>query len=286
VKRFFLFSSVIAAWFALSFVKEAGGADGKFHTYLGSSRNLSINPPVARTGAPDENNCTQCHLGSVLSAGGVVNLNFSGLGGAYYPDSTYEFTLEIPSGIKNGFEMTILDENDDQAGTFTAGPNTTSPNFNGRDYIRHSASAGMHSWTFNWTAPSDNVGDLHAYFAVVRSDSSLTQDDDEVFLGQDIIEPAADAGFSKYAKLDRDFRVHFDSATEELFTEFRVDGHDRVVINVQDLTGRLIQYFDLGVLSPGNYQEHLNPDKVDKSGIYFVSLFLGNKVFDRKIYIE
>ena len=286
MKQILIFSFVLICWISLSFVKIGGGSNGKFHHYIAGSNSTSTNPPVARTGAPGEVNCTGCHVGGVMSAGGVVDLDFSGVDGVYYPDSTYEFTVSIPSGIKNGFEMTLLDENDDMAGTFTAGPNTSSPTYNGRNYIRHSASVGMHEWTFNWTAPSENVGNVRAYFCAVRSDSSISTSGDEVFLGQDIIEPAADASVSKLKKIDLDYFVRYEELTDFIHVQFRVPEYDRVVLNVQDLNGRLIQYNDFGMLSSGLHKEEIVADKVQDGGIYFVSLFIGNNVFNRKIWLK
>src|SRR5687767_8205513 len=153
MRRQFLFSTLLLT--ALFFLFKS--SQGKVETYHQSAPPAllsSVNPPAGRTGAPGESNCTvSCHGGSTQSAAGIIDLTFSGAGNEYIVDEHYSFTISIASGSKNGFEATILDSNNTKAGTFTAGTNYSLANSGGRQYVRHSVSTGITSWTFNWTAP-------------------------------------------------------------------------------------------------------------------------------------
>ena len=70
--------------------------------------NFGVNPPAGKTGAPGDGNCTDCHSGSTMSSEGVVFFTVGG-GPGYMPGSTYPISLSTISGTNNGFELTILD---------------------------------------------------------------------------------------------------------------------------------------------------------------------------------
>lgn len=155
-------------------------------------------PSAGLTGAPSEGNCTSCHSGSAITSGSNwsnISLTHNGGNAEYIPDSTYTFTLTTThSGInKYGFELTALTSSgNNPAGTLSA-PNssvqkkTNTVSGKTREYIMHTsggtaASSNAITWTFNWKAPSSDVGDIKFYVALNATNSGSNTSGDQVYL--------------------------------------------------------------------------------------------------------
>lgn len=247
---------------------------------------FTANPPGARTGAPGEGNCTACHSGSTQSAAGVVDYTFSEPSNTYYPNQTYTITLSVPSGPKNGFELTILDASDNAAGTFTAGTNSSIISSGGRNYIRHSASTGVTSFSFDWDAPATDLGNLTVYYSFVKADNAGGNSGDEIYLGQESISIAADVGFTDYQLLQNSFNAYANENTKQINLEYETLTNSSVTVNLMDLSGKMIYRENLGQKSPGKHKQKLNYDDVSQSGVYFVSLLIDNYAINKKVFLK
>ena len=199
------------------------------------------------------------------------------------PGSTYPITVSTISGTKNGFELTILDSDDNFQGSFTAGGNTGIASAGGVDYISHSTSGDL-SWTFNWTAPASDAGELTAYYSVNISDNDGSTAGDEIFLGNTAI-PLFGVGIEEN-ELDQAYEIFYNSQTSELNLNYSLLKESKVVLNVQDLSGKLIEYYDFGYQNSGDYSEKLTVTNVDTDGVYILSLFINNQVFNRKVSLN
>jgi hypothetical protein len=117
---------------------------------------FSSNPPTPYSGAPGEGTCSSCH-GSLTAGSGVT---------VALPSTTYtpggaavSWTVTIPA--TGGFELsTRLQADNSQAGSLTAG--TTSNVVSGTVQYVRSSSSGT-SWTFQWTPPATNIGNVVVY---------------------------------------------------------------------------------------------------------------------------
>jgi PKD repeat protein len=135
-----------------------------------------------RTNAPGESDCTSCHSGTLQTSGtnyNNISLTNNFTGGGYIPDSTYTITLSYTQSGKSkfGMQLTCLDGSNAMAGSFankTTATSITSSVISGstRSYVRQTSSSnsgtGGKSWSFEWTAPSTNKGDL-TFYTVVNS---------------------------------------------------------------------------------------------------------------------
>ena len=132
----------------------------------------SSDPPDERTGAPNEGNCTHCHVGNALNAaGGSLML---AVPENYLPGEVYDIVVNLSRAGQSrwGFEMTALNSNGTRAGTFAiADANTQLSETNNKQYIQHTRAGtaqgkrDTNSWTFKWTAPTTNVGAITFYAA-------------------------------------------------------------------------------------------------------------------------
>jgi len=140
-------------------------------------------PPVSRTGAPSEGNCSGCHSGNLNTGSGTVIFSMDGL--AYIPDSTYTTSLQMLDGNKTrfGFQVTALDNNNNMAGSFTVtNPANTAGQSNiGRGYVSQKSANTNNTWSFDWTAPNSDIGPVTFYVAGNATNNNSSTSGDNVY---------------------------------------------------------------------------------------------------------
>lgn len=122
----------------------------------------NFTPPIGVSGAPGENTCSTCHNPPNPNLDGGVTL--TGMPSVITPNTAYVLTVTSsnPNGVavKSGFELTILNNLNQQAGTITPSNNQSSViTSGGRQYWKHNMGAltypasHMVTWTGTWTSP-------------------------------------------------------------------------------------------------------------------------------------
>jgi hypothetical protein len=268
----------------LVFLSNSNDKFEKFHKDGIEKSEYSSNPILALTGAPGNANCTQCHSGSIQSAIGNVDLTYSDVNNEYLPGQTYTFNIGIPLNAENGFQMTILDNSNNQAGTFTAGVNSNVASLGGKQYIRQSNKTS--SWTYDWTAPDFDIGDLTVYYSFVKSNSNFSPNGDVVYLGQEVVSSVDVSGISEYEKTDKKINIFYNEQSNELNLKYSLKEKANLQLQVSDLSGKLIETVDLGQKSFGPHNSKIHFDSNPTEGVYIVSLFINNNVYNRKIYLK
>lgn len=283
--KFLLLSLAVTIFILTSSHISKQSAYATYHTDDVDQVFNALGPPAAKTGAPGENTCTQCHAGIAQSAAGTINYAFSDAQNHYLPGTSYTINLGIGSGSKNGFQLTILDDNNNAAGTFTAGSNTATSSSGGRNYIQQSSAAGIMEWTFTWNAPSSDLGDLTVYYAFNQSNSNNSTSSDIIYLGQETISISGSVGISDREALNDKFEVFVNAQSRELNISFFNESSSRTVVQIIDLSGKLVYAEDLGLTDSGEQQHLIDLSGVQKSGVYIVSLLLDNQVLNRQVMI-
>lgn len=280
-----IFGIFLGSVFVLLFTS----AQGKFSKYhqsdIHQGKLSSINPPAGRTGAPGESNCTSCHSGTVQSSTGIIDVTFSGAGNEYIIGEDYTFTISISSGAKNGFQATILDNTNTKAGIFNSGTNYGTTTFNSRQYARQTVSSGITSWTINWTAPETDKGDLTFYFSFNKSNNANNSGGDIIYVGQYTISSAQFNTITNYEKENEKVDIVYLPLTNSLQYSFHNLTESEVMIQLHDLSGKLIYNETKGVYNSGNHKESIELNQTLNSGIYIASIFINNNVYSRKISI-
>ena len=144
-----------------------------FVASTGSAFAFSFGPLDGLTGAPDESNCRQCHVGNDLNdSDGSLILTIPE---TYVPNEVYTIVVNLSRTGQSrwGFEMAALDPDGASTGSFEADAegNTQLSEAAGKQYIKQTApgtAAGTmdeHSWEFKWTAPDSDVGSITFYAA-------------------------------------------------------------------------------------------------------------------------
>jgi hypothetical protein len=119
-------------------------------------------------------NCTLCHSDHEVNSGnGGILLTGPA---SFVPGNTYDLTLQLrdPGQARWGFELTVLDQDLQPAGSFTitdpVNTQLSAPGSGLPDFVKQTLTGtfehtldGPVSWTFRWTAPSAEA--VTFYFA-------------------------------------------------------------------------------------------------------------------------
>ncbi|HVG18712.1 MAG TPA: Reeler domain-containing protein [Blastocatellia bacterium] len=160
---------------------------------------FSGGPPAAHTGAPGENNCTECH--NTNSPQQDTNAFSISVPSSYEPGRTYQIIVKHTNSNSSrrqwGFQLTAL-AGGSRAGEFQPLNNLTQlDTLNGRQYIEHTFNGsfpgqrGGATWTFNWVAPSSEVGPVTFYAAGNQADQSGSESGDRIYLTNVTVNPSA-----------------------------------------------------------------------------------------------
>ena len=153
---------------------------------------FSAGPPDGITGAPTENNCTQCHTGNELNvSGGSLVLTIPE---TYTPNEVYTIVVNLSRTGQSrwGFEMTALDADGARAGSFAAddADNIQVSEANSKQYVKHTSigtaqgTNDAHSWELQWTAPDADIGPITFYAAGNASNGNFNPIDDYIYTAQ------------------------------------------------------------------------------------------------------
>ncbi len=171
---------------------------------------FSGGPLDAKTGAPGEGLCTECHG----SASGNGLLEILGVSGPYTPAATYLITVRLqdPGQQRWGFELTAIDAAGNGAGTFTITDPTNTQlsdtNSNVRDYVKHRSAGtfagtpdGPVTWQFEWNAPT-GVGKVTFYAAGNAANNNNLPTGDFIYTANSSIYICGDANNSGGVDID------------------------------------------------------------------------------------
>ncbi|MEN9334525.1 MAG: hypothetical protein RLY35_1705 [Bacteroidota bacterium] len=170
----------------------------------------SDNGKAGATGSPGEVNCTNCHSGTVNSGSGSITISCPDLvNWEYTPGQMYTCTLTVAEGTKPlfGFGFEALLSSGANAGTLTQGTGSTIKTANISGNVRRNvvhqlnsgASAGSHAWTFTWTAPATNVGNVTFYCGAVAANANGSDTGDKVYTISQVVTPAAATAITENA---------------------------------------------------------------------------------------
>ncbi len=163
--------------------------------FVRQSLAFSSGPPLGSTGAPGETTCTNCHIAN------VGNGQFTIIAPANYtPGQTYQITVRHQTTDTTrkrwGYQITGL-AGSTPAADFTTLNNdsSVSEGAGGRKYIQHTSSGtfinqtGGAFWTFNWTAPTTNIGAVTLYAAGNQANNDGTANGDQIYTATATIQP-------------------------------------------------------------------------------------------------
>jgi len=243
---------------------------------------LSSGPAAGLTGSPGDgnNNCTTCHSGADTNTafGLTATITTNIPSGGYALGQTYTITVaqtSFGSAIKHGFEITAEIANASKIGAFiiTDAVNTQIRG-TANDFVTHtSAGSDQTSWTFNWTSPSFDAGNVTFYAASLAGGGTATTNSEMTLISK----PFGVLGISD-ARL-----LHF--------TMYPNPSEDMVSFQLPSDTNSaqvtIFDYLGKSLLQQNISTSNKNVDISKLStGIYFVRIQTDSKVGTKKLIVR
>lgn len=253
--------------------------------------------PTGKTGAPGEQNCTECHSAMGGAQDGSSQNLLTVADGltpitSYVPGQTYNVTLGLQSNpAKRGFSATALDGSNNMAGSFTgqALGGTQVNTGGGREYATHTDASNEASelstgfWIWEWTAPATDVGQVTFYVASNEANGNNTSTGDVIYTSFHPINSAA--GVEEVEETISAFTAGYSAANNKLILNFTTISTDNMYVNLVDMNGRSVYQRTLGSAMIGENHEELAIPNI-KNGMYVVHFFVGNRATSKKIMVS
>ncbi len=236
---------------------------------VGVALAYSGGPPDGYAGDPPAmNNCTTCHSSFPVNSGDGT-LSLVGLPQTYTPGSTYTFqvTLEDPGQSRWGFELTVIDNNGNQAGVLEAVDNTVQISEgpgNQRDYAKQTSNGtftgqGSASWTLRWTAPPAGTGPVTFYVAGNAANGNFSTSGDYIYTLSTALVSVAEGDSTPPAQgMHKAPRVYPNPLTtpQGIQVQLPEDVAPPAVVPVRDPAGRLVALLPLNRDGSGHLRGH------------------------------
>jgi hypothetical protein len=259
------------------------------------------------TGGPGESTCadatTGCHSDAVIkkdSTGLVNTFSFSASDSSYIPGQTYTISISASkTDIKKfGFEVVALKNSDNgNTGTWKITETTRTHTITGsgslvtRKYVTHSTdgtpavSAGLGKWTFNWTAPSSNLGKITFYYATSCTNNNTSNAGEQLFLSSFTIHPSATASIAQVMKGAK-FNASYDPSGRKIIVNYNLNSSAEVFIKLVDLQGKQIQNSQRTNRSIGQNIQELPLAYALSKGVYLLNMEVNGLSISEKILVQ
>jgi hypothetical protein len=293
-KSFFLPSLFIASSLLLLAFHQGVTINNSYH----KSPNQSNGPAGGKTGAPGEQNCTSCHSGSALD--GATENNFVLLDAnnmpvlSYVAGATYTVNLALTSNpAKKGFQSTVLTSSNVMAGTFTAALTTQIVNatISGaqRNYAEHKATSNSSAtplWSWTWTAPATNVGNVTFYIAANKTNNNNNTNGDQIYLSQHVITaPSSGVGLTEVENISA-FNLFYAADTQLATITFESLQQGSIDLKLVDMNGKAwsIKQNEQVIIGKNKITADLSGSY--PKGTYILQAIINGKPFTKNIIIN
>lgn len=259
------------------------------------------------TGAPGEGTCadatTGCHANATVKSDSISAVNtllFPTSDSSYVPGNTYTITVKAEkTGIKKfGFEIVALKNSDKKnIGTWIITDATRTHTLTGsgvladRKYVTHSVdgtpavSAGLGQWSFKWTAPSTNAGNITFYYSTNCTNDDQANTGDQLFLSSFRIHPAANASV-KNALQKSKYSVVYLKDSRILKVNYSLIQDANTALSIYDMQGKLIQSFSTVKRTIGRIEDLYSLNNALSKGIYLINMTVNDQLFTEKIMVQ
>lgn len=256
------------------------------------------------TGAPGDNTCAKsgCHVGSPVTYNDttVNTFIFSQADSTYLPGQTYTITIRTQNpGIQRfGFEcQAIVDATSLEAGTVVVTDVIRTHEVThmvGSDFrtsVTHNTvstpelSPGFNEWTFDWTAPSGDVGDIVFYYATNSTNNNNTATGDRIFNNTFRIRLSPLFSINEIVDV-ANTNAFYDGETNQIVLNYFLKKDKKVSVSVFDSFGREVFKLNNKSKNAGQQKDELSLKNKLSSGIYYINLSIDQKSFTKKISIQ
>lgn len=255
---------------------------------------ISKSGKAGYTGSPGENACNQCHNSYALNSGpGSISFRSNIPGDMYSPDSVYQITLIVrQAGVSLfGFGMEALKTGNANAGLFivtnsirtqllTAG--------NGRKNMTHKLSGGAFAdssvFSFNWQAPSTNVGPVTFYYSGVCANGNNLNGLDYVYKGSHTISSTSTVGLESANEPYADLQIIPFPLGQLIDVKFNLQEVADIKMHLLGLDGKMYRSVSFQDQEPGQKTYTIFTSDLN-SGVYFLQAEINGVGVTRKFLL-
>lgn len=256
---------------------------------------------AGNTGSPGESTCAAsgCHTSFTVNTGpGSVYLTSNMNNWEYVPGQTYTVNAIVKFTGRSlfGIGLEALTASNTNAGTIvvTNGAKTqikaVSIGGVSRNNLVHQLNGGATGdsgvFTFNWTAPSSNVGNVTFYFAGVCANANTTTSGDYVYNSSRVVTPVGTVGVQEINKNSSALTVINLPGSNLLHLSFDAQQSGIATAELYDIKGSIIASQEFGKQNSGSVDLNMDILNVQKSGLYIVKVVQGNQQFSKKIALN
>ncbi len=265
---------------------------------LQTGQSKKAQPPAANDGDPTTipagQSCIQCHSGIIGNANDSVLITFSDGQNTYdinsftyVPGTSYTVTFHpLVSAARYGFQLSaLLATNNTNAGTLAStSPKTSLATGVQTKYIGHKNADTTNTWSFPWTAPATNQGNVVFYFAFVAANASDTEFGDQVFKGSKTIgaDTTSSGIFNQTWMLDVNATPN--PASDKLIISYESKS-EAAEFSVYSLSGALLVQQNYLNNAAGIIQRTIDLSSLS-AGIYLLQVKQGNYRGVKKVIVQ
>jgi hypothetical protein len=257
--------------------------------------------PACTTGAPSEPNCTKsgCHQDFAANTGvGNCDLIIGNQNTSYIPGQTYSVTVLVSqTGLKRfGFQVVALaDRDSSNSGFFQITESSRTQVISGfgglsqRQYMTYTFAGssapglGSNQWTFNWTAPSSDIGPVTLYLASIAANDDGTDVGDYCYL-KSIHLKNSPAGI-KETSSDLQLKIFPNPVSDLIHVSCFLQKEAHLTLDLYSINGQkmesLFSAVEFGAFSKTLTLSHKYPE-----GVYFLRVANGDQVAFKKIFVN
>jgi hypothetical protein len=256
----------------------------------------SDNGKAGYTGSSGETTCSSCHAGSST---GSVYLTSTMANWRYVPGQTYTINVIVKQTGKPlfGFDFEALTSANANAGTMTVTNSakthilTKTVSSVSRNNMVHQLNAGLHAdsavFTFNWTAPATNIGNVTFYYAGVAANNNGSDGSgDNTYTGSKVVSVASLTGVNEIKNELSALKVSTLDAEHKLLITFNATETSNAIVSLYDLSGREIAHINKGTVRAGDVSMEMDLPGSINNGIYIVTVNAGSQILSRKTSIQ
>lgn len=264
----------------------------------------SSGAPIGSTGAPGELTCGKsgCHTGNdkannINTGTGLLSITSEQDITKYTPGEIYTLTLTLQQAEVNrfGFSLSVLDANNNKAGTLLVTDSARTQifegglQFTGREYMTYRKvgtnpyEAGKGLWTFKWKAPDHDVGNITFYTAGISANNDGTDKGDLVYT-HSLVSTYETVGIHSNEKNNFNFAVFPNPASEILNVKINHADHEHLSYKLYDVQGKFISDLKSSQTSKSGQIITFSTSGFER-GIYFLKIQSSTHSETKKIHL-
>jgi hypothetical protein len=258
--------------------------------------------PASTTGAPSEPSCTKigCHQDFVANTGiGTSDLIIGNRNTTYVPGQTYSITAQVTQqGLKRfGFQVVALADRDStNAGSFQVIESSRTqiiPGagvFSQRKYMTYTFAGsaaplqGENQWTFNWTAPSSDIGPVTLYLAGIAANDDGTDMGDYCYLKSFKLNSSPAGVIEMHSGME--LKTFPNPVSDQFSVSCYMKKEAALSLDLYSITGQKMECLFSTPQFSGTFSRTFTLSHKYPEGVYFLRVTAGDKTTIQKLFVN